>query len=75
MKILLDMNLPPIWASCLETGGHEAKHWSEIGANNAPDIEIMEWARTNGFVVFTHDLDFGALLNGFCFKENFLGFI
>ena len=22
----------------------------------------MAWARTNGYVVFTHDLDFGALL-------------
>lgn len=22
----------------------------------------MEWARTNGYVVFTHDLDFGAIL-------------
>ena len=28
----------------------------------APDVEIMEWARQNGQVVFTHDLDFGALL-------------
>ena len=22
----------------------------------------MEWAQTNGYVVFTHDLDFGTLL-------------
>ncbi len=22
----------------------------------------MEWANTNGYIVFTHDLDFGALL-------------
>lgn len=22
----------------------------------------MDWARVNGYVVFTHDLDFGALL-------------
>ena len=22
----------------------------------------MNWARTNGFIVFTHDLDFGAIL-------------
>ncbi len=29
---------------------------------NAPDREIMEWARTNNHVVFTHDLDFGAIL-------------
>lgn len=38
------------------------KHWSEIGDVTAPDSEIMEWARNHHFVVFTHDLDFGALL-------------
>ena len=26
------------------------------------DHDIMEWARSNGFVVFTHDLDFGTML-------------
>ena len=62
MKILLDMNLPPIWAPYLESDGHEVQHWINIGANDAPDSEIMEWARKNGFIVFTHDLDFGALL-------------
>jgi predicted nuclease of predicted toxin-antitoxin system len=25
-------------------------------------MTIMAWARTNGYVVFTHDLDFGAML-------------
>ncbi len=62
MKIVLDMNLPPIWIPFLEAGGYEVMHWSEIGAIDAPDTEIMEWARNNDFVVFTHDLDFGALL-------------
>lgn len=62
MKILLDMNLPPAWVPYIEAGGHEARHWSNIGSITAPDLEIMEWARNNGFVVFTHDLDFGALL-------------
>jgi predicted nuclease of predicted toxin-antitoxin system len=62
MKIVLDMNLSPAWVSFLETAGHKVKHWSEIGAITAPDTEIMEWARSNGYVVFTHDLDFSALL-------------
>lgn len=26
------------------------------------DQEIMRWARDNGYVVFTHDLDFGTML-------------
>jgi predicted nuclease of predicted toxin-antitoxin system len=33
-----------------------------LGAGNAPDSEIMDYARINDFVVLTHDLDFGAIL-------------
>ena len=62
MKILLDMNLTPKWRVPLEQVGHEIKHWSEIGSDDASDAEIMQWARQNSFVIFTNDLDFGALL-------------
>jgi predicted nuclease of predicted toxin-antitoxin system len=33
-----------------------------VGAANASDAEIMAFARTNGYVVLTHDLDFSAIL-------------
>ena len=56
------MNLSPEWQPILQENGFEAVHWSAIGAGNAPDSEIMQWARDNGCVVFTHDLDFGILL-------------
>jgi predicted nuclease of predicted toxin-antitoxin system len=62
MKIVLDMNLSPAWIPFLKAGGHEVKHWSEIGVITATDIEIMEWARNNDYIVFTPDLDFSALL-------------
>jgi predicted nuclease of predicted toxin-antitoxin system len=62
MKILIDMNLSPAWISVLEEAGHTASHWSTIGSMNAPDREILAWAKTNGYVLFTHDLDFGAIL-------------
>ena len=62
MKIVLDINLSPTWIPLLEAEGYEATHWSKIGTITAPDTEIMEWARRNGYVVFTHDLDFSALL-------------
>ena len=42
--------------------GLEAAHWSTLGAANAPDVEIMTFARVNGYVVLTHDLDFSAIL-------------
>lgn len=63
MKIVIDMNLSPQWVDVLATAGHECVHWSGIGTPNAPDREILSWARSNGFVVFTHDLDFGAILS------------
>ena len=56
------MNLSPSWIPFLETEGHQVIHWSHIGAITAPDMEIMEWARRNYYIVFTHDLDFSALL-------------
>lgn len=62
MKFVIDMNLPPIWVDAFQENGWEAVHWSSVGAANAPDEEIMAWAKENGCVVFTHDLDFGAIL-------------
>jgi predicted nuclease of predicted toxin-antitoxin system len=62
MKLLIDMNLSPRWVNFLANVGIEAAHWSRLGAANAPDEEIMAFARANGYVVLTHDLDFSAIL-------------
>jgi len=62
MKLLVDMNLSPRWIGLLVDNGIEAAHWSTLGANNAPDTEIMTYASANGYVVLTHDLDFSAIL-------------
>lgn len=56
------MNLSPAWVPYLRERGFECEHWSTIGPGNAPDREIMQWARDNVCVVLTHDLDFGILL-------------
>lgn len=62
MKVLLDMNLSPQWQPVLAAAGFEALHWSAVGRLSAPDTEIMHWARQHGYIILTHDLDFGALL-------------
>lgn len=62
MKILVDMNLSPRFCQILASRGWQSVHWSDVGDPCATDREIMEWARTNGHVVLTHDLDFGAAL-------------
>ncbi len=62
MKIVVDMNLSPSWIPLLERAGCEAVHWSEVGDPRAIDVTVMEWARQRGYVLFTHDLGFGAIL-------------
>lgn len=62
MRLLVDMNLSPRWIVALQAAGVEARHWSTVGASTAPDEEVLNWAAANGFVLLTHDLDFGAIL-------------
>lgn len=62
VKVLVDMNLSPRWVDFLVGNGLEAVHWSTVGSCTATDRQIMAWAKANGSVVLTHDLDFGAIL-------------
>ena len=62
MKILIDMNLSPDWVREFNINNINAIHWSSVGKFDAPDSELMNWARENDHVVFTHDLDFGTTL-------------
>jgi predicted nuclease of predicted toxin-antitoxin system len=50
MKILIDMNLSPLWVEALRQGGHDAVHWSQVGDPGAPDRVLMEWAITGNYV-------------------------
>jgi predicted nuclease of predicted toxin-antitoxin system len=62
MKFLIDMNLSPQWAPFFADHQIEAVHWSGIGQRDASDSEILAFAAAHGWIVFTHDLDFGVLL-------------
>ena len=62
MKILIDMNLSPEWVDEFSNYGIEALHWTSVGKFDAPDVLLMERARDNDYIVFTHDLDFGTAL-------------
>lgn len=56
------MNLTPDWVGFLATRSIEAAHWSSLGDPRAPDTVLLAWARERGYVILTHDLDFGVLL-------------
>ncbi len=62
MKILVDMNLSPDWIQMFADQNIEALHWSSVGDARASDSTILQWAKKQGYVVFTNDLDFGAIL-------------
>lgn len=62
MNLLIDMNLSPRWVEVLTRAGHRAQHWSKVGAPDAPDAAVMDFAREHDCVLLTHDLDFGAML-------------
>lgn len=56
------MNLSPEWIHAFATYGIQALHWSTVGDPAAADQSIMQWVLDNQYCIFTHDLDFGALL-------------
>lgn len=56
------MNLSPAWVEALRGMGFEAVHWSAVGNPRATDREVLSYARAEGQIVFTNDLDFGAIL-------------
>ena len=62
MRILFDMNLSPDWVAAFAANEIESFHWSTVGDPRAEDDEIMDYARENDYIVFTHDLDFGTIL-------------
>jgi predicted nuclease of predicted toxin-antitoxin system len=62
MKLLLDMNLSPLWVATLAEAGFETVHWSSVGMANTLDPNIMQYAERNGYAVCTQDLDFGIIL-------------
>ncbi len=56
------MNMSPQWSEVFAKYGWESVHWASVGDPRATDRVIMAWAQVNGYVVFTHDLDFGSIL-------------
>jgi predicted nuclease of predicted toxin-antitoxin system len=62
MRLLIDMNLTPRWVPFLRNAGNEAVHWSSVGPVGAKDSQICDYAREDGLVILTNDLDFPQIL-------------
>ena len=64
MKFLSDMGISPKTMVFLRNLGYEAVHLHEQGLNRLPDSEILKKAVLEGYIILTHDLDFGELVAG-----------
>jgi len=62
IRVLIDVSLSPTWTETFSAAGLESVHWSTVGDPRATDQAVMGWAADKGYIVFTHDLDFGALI-------------
>ena len=62
MKFLIDMPVTPAAVARLKAAGHEAVHASSVGLARAADAEILNFARAQGQIVLTADLDYPRLL-------------
>ncbi|MEE8600686.1 DUF5615 family PIN-like protein [Euzebya tangerina] len=57
MKILLDEMFPPTAANLLrDDRGHDAAHVNEVGLRGAPDSDVAQFARANGYAVVTENV-------------------
>lgn len=62
MNLLLNMNLPRQLGSLLSELGHDCQHVGDLGMSSSGDEEIIRYAKSNGQIILTHDLDYGDLL-------------
>jgi len=62
MNFLADMGISPRIVDFLQHLRHTAVHLQQQGLHRLKDPQILEKAREEGFILLTHDLDFGDLL-------------
>lgn len=62
MKFLVDMPLSPRLVVWLQEQGHDASHAMHLSLDRATDATILEYARNEGRMVITADLDYPRLL-------------
>jgi predicted nuclease of predicted toxin-antitoxin system len=67
MKLLFDHNLPPSLVRRLASLFPLSEHVFTLGLDRASDLEIREFAESEGFAIVTKDADFSDLcvLRGF----------
>lgn len=63
MKFLLNENISPRLIAKLKSLNYEALHVNDCLLVGKPDVEIVEYAKINGLIIITHDLDYGRIIS------------
>ncbi len=61
MKLLFDQNISYKIVKRLKHLYPDSVHVNILGLSKASDIEVWNYARSNGFTIVTHDVDFSEL--------------
>ncbi|MGB2926642.1 MAG: DUF5615 family PIN-like protein [Limnothrix sp.] len=61
-RFIADVHISPKTIAALTDQGYDIIRCTDILPANAPDIEILEFARTEDRIVLTQDLDFSMLV-------------
>jgi len=62
IRFLADMNISPRTIEALRQQGWDIVRVSQVMPVDAPDREVLDFARKEGRVIVTQDLDFSTLL-------------
>jgi len=62
VKFLANMGISPDTVTWLRGLGYDAIHLDKEGLGRLPDSQILVRAHAEGYIVLTHDLDFGDLM-------------
>jgi len=62
VRLLADLNIAPGTVSFVRALGHDVVRVNELLPGSTPDERIVEFAKHEGYVVLTQDLDFSAIV-------------
>lgn len=62
MKLIADLNIAPRTVTFLRSLGYDVVRADNVLPPSVPDEKIVDFARANGRVVLTQDLDFSAIV-------------
>jgi predicted nuclease of predicted toxin-antitoxin system len=62
LRLIADVHISPLTVTALKLQGYDIVRCTDFLPATAADVEILEFARVEGWVVLTQDLDFSMLV-------------